>query len=274
MEGGARDRFRRMLVGSIRQFSDPYYQGFAAQIAFFLLLSLVPTIIVISQLLGVFDIPISLFDKWMEENINVEIAGTIRELLTSRSTVGNNIFLIAVAFWAASRGQFALMRIANYTYSGGRSTGNYWTERIRSFRSMFVTVLMYAAVVFLLVYGNTLFYLAAGRFVKQTILVKIWSIFRWPVTVLLYFLLVLFIYYLLPQEKWRFRDILPGAIASSAGMLLVTVVYSSYVTYVSTYNIIYGSLASIAVLLFWFYFLAWVLVLGILFNKVWKDTAN
>ena len=42
-----------MIILGIKQFSDPYYQGFAAQIAFFIMLSLVPTIIVISQLLGI-----------------------------------------------------------------------------------------------------------------------------------------------------------------------------------------------------------------------------
>ena len=49
-----------------RQFDDPYYAGFAAQIAFFIMLSLVPTVIVVSQLLGVFRISIDMVDRWID----------------------------------------------------------------------------------------------------------------------------------------------------------------------------------------------------------------
>ena len=64
-------------------------------------------------------------------------------------------------------------------------------------------------------------------------------------------------------------------LAASAGMLIVTLIYSKYTNYAlsaGNYNILYGSLASIVALLFWFYFIAWVQCLGVLFNKVWKDT--
>ena len=57
-------------------------------------------------------------------------------------------------------------------------------------------------------------------------------------------------------------------------MLVVTIVYSVYANYTVNYDIIYGSLASMVALLFWFYFLSWVLCLGIVFNKVWKDTGG
>ena len=42
----------------------------------------------------------------------------------------------------------------------------------------------------------------------------------------------------------------------------------------ANYDILYGTLSSIVALLFWFYFLAWVLCLGILINKVLDDTSD
>ena len=81
-------------------------------------------------------------------------------------------------------------------------------------------------------------------------------------------------YYVLPNEKLSFREIVPGSIFGAIGMLVVTIVYSNYADYTVNYDIIYGSLANIAALLMWFYFLAWVLCLGILFNKVWRDTRD
>ena len=54
--GPKKVRFRKMVLLGIKQFGDPYYQGFAAQIAFYIMLSVVPTIVVMTQLLGVINI--------------------------------------------------------------------------------------------------------------------------------------------------------------------------------------------------------------------------
>ncbi|MEG2298399.1 MAG: YhjD/YihY/BrkB family envelope integrity protein, partial [Anaerovoracaceae bacterium] len=79
-------------------------------------------------------------------------------------------------------------------------------------------------------------------------------------------------YYFLPINRVRFKDLIPGTIFASIGLLLVTLFYSLYMNNLANYNILYGSLASIIALMFWFYLLSWVLALGILFNKVWADT--
>ena len=76
----------------------------------------------------------------------------------------------------------------------------------------------------------------------------------------------------MPTNRVPFRKILPGSIFASGGMLIVTLIYARYTTSVANYDIIYGALSSIVAILFWFYFLAWVLCLGILVNKVWDDT--
>ena len=55
-----------MVVLGIKQFRDPYYQGFAAQMSFFIMLSLVPTLTVLSQLLGVLEIPLDFLDDWVK----------------------------------------------------------------------------------------------------------------------------------------------------------------------------------------------------------------
>lgn len=82
----------------------------------------------------------------------------------------------------------------------------------------------------------------------------------------LYFLMVSFNYYILPLERVKFRRILPGSILASVGMLIVTGGFSVYIENIANYDIVYGSLASIVALLFWFYLLSWTLGLGIIFN--------
>lgn len=261
-----------MFLLGFRQFCDPYYQGFAAQIAFYIMLSIVPTVILLSQLLGIIDISMNFLDNWIDKYVSAQMAVPLKQALSSRSSISNTVILFLTALWAASRAQFALMRITNYTYTSGRTTGNYFLERYRSLKTMFLTVLTITFVVIVLVYGKQILIVIFGDMIKSSLIVKIWTWLRWPVAVALYFLVVIYEYYVTPREKKPLESLVPGAVAAAVGMLLVTMVYSFYTGYIVDYGLIYGGLSSIVALLFWFFFLSWVLVLGVIFNKVWEDT--
>lgn len=261
-----------MIMLGIKQFGDPYYQGFAAQIAFFIMLSLVPTIILLTQILGILDISLKFLSDLIDQYVSDKVAGGLKGILDSRSTIGNNIFLIILAIWSSSRAQFALMRITNYTYSGGRTTGNFFKERLRSLKTMFLTILTIGFTVIIMVYGQVILDLLIGSVIDRSILTTLWSYLKWPLAAGLYFLVMLYQYYTLPITKLPVKSVMPGAIAASAGIVIVTFFYSMYARVVVSFGLLYGSLASIVALLTWFYLLSWVIVLGILFNKVWMDT--
>lgn len=268
-------RLPQMILLGIKQFKDPYYQGFAAQMAFYFLLSLVPMIIVLSQLLGVFDISLDFLDDWIEAYVSTDATEILRDLIHYKPVVASNIMFIILALWAASRAQFSMMRITNYTMTEGKSTGHgYWRERFRAVKTIAITLFTLAFSLIILVYGEIILELIFGSVIKGTQIDTLWTYLRWPIGMVLYFLMVSYNYYVLPSEKVRFREIVPGSIFASIGLLIVTIFYSNYTGYTTNYDIIYGSLASIVALLFWFYFLAWVLCIGILVNKVWKDTSS
>ena len=119
-----------------------------------------------------------------------------------------------------------------------------------------------------------IFALVFGKIIEKSALNLLWTYFRWPLAGALYFFTVSNNYYSLPYNKLKFKEVIPGSIFGAVGMLVVTIVYSVYVNYSVNYDIIYGSLASFVALLFWFYFLSWALCLGIVVNKVWKDTKD
>ena len=273
-------RIKSMIILGFRQFWDPYYQGFAAQVAFFIILSFVPTVVLVSQLMSLLNVNMLDMDYIIEKMADPSLGRLIRRLLKTRLNFGNNVLLILTAVWAASRVQFALMRISNYLYSNGRTTGYYVLERARSLKNMSLTVIIFAFVGVILVNGPVIIGLLFGNVLEGTFIDSTWTMARWPVTGALYFLLVLHNYWMLPNyklkiKKLRPRDVLPGSIFAAIGMLLVTFIYSAYASYGGTQmNAIYGSLASIVALMFWFYLLSWVMILGMLFNKVWMDTKD
>ena len=191
-----KQRLLQMVFLGIKQFRDPYYQGFAAQISFYLLLSLVPIFLLLTQILGYFDLSAEDMVRWISEYTGREVSDMLWQLTRFSSAGAGNLVFVFMALWAASRAQFAIMRITNYTFSDGKSTGRgYWRERFRAVRTMTVTLFTIAFA--LIILGN-------GNFLLESL----------------------------------------------------------------------GTLSSIAAVMFWFYFLAWVMCLGILVNKVWDDTSG
>ena len=90
--GHGKDRLRQIVLMGIKQFGDPYYQGFAAQIAFYIMLSVVPTIVVMTQLLGMLNIrTMDFVNDWINQYITPEMARIIKGLLRNSSSPGNNI---------------------------------------------------------------------------------------------------------------------------------------------------------------------------------------
>lgn len=261
-------RLNNMLTIGWNQWWDPYYQGFAAQMAFFYLLSIVPLVGVISQLLGVFDISIDYLRDMISQYVDFEVANILIEYLNNSNGAFTSVVMVAIAFWAASRGQFALGRIANYTMTGGETTGEYFRERFRALFTMLIVLITIVAAFVVLVYGEMLFKAIFGDVVGEDVILGL----RWIVGMALYFLMISCNFYVLPKKRVPFKKIIPGATFASVGLLFITWLYSLYISYISEYNILYGSFATIVALLFWFYFLAWVMWLGLLVNKCWIDS--
>ncbi len=272
-----KQRLLQMVFLGIKQFRDPYYQGFAAQISFYLLLSLVPIFLLLTQILGYFDLSAEDMVRWISEYTGREVSDMLWQLTRFSSAGAGNLVFVFMALWAASRAQFAIMRITNYTFSDGKSTGRgYWRERFRAVRTMTVTLFTIAFALIILGNGNFLLESLAGllNLDADKYINNIWMYLRWILGLALYFLMVSYNYYILPSTRVPFRKILPGSIFAAGGMMVVTVIYASYTMHVANYDIIYGTLSSIAAVMFWFYFLAWVMCLGILVNKVWDDTSG
>lgn len=270
-------RLMRMFILGFKQFQDPYYQGFAAQISFYLVLSIVPIFLLLTQILGIFNISLESALALIEAYTGREMSGLLRSLFEFSSVGFGNIVFFGIALWAGSRASFAIMRITNYTMTEGRNTGKgYFSERFRAIRTMAITLITIVFSLVILAYGKLILeaVVSALGLDPKLFVDNVWMWLRWVLGFGLYFLMVSYNYYILPTEKEPFRKVLPGSIFASVGLLLVTFFYSKYTSSLADYDVLYGALSSVVGIMFWFYFLAWVLCLGVLFNKVWHDTSG
>lgn len=260
---------RRSMV----MMASPYYQGFPAQMAFYMLLSFVPLVIVLSQVLGIFDISVNYMYHLIENYVSGDIGDTMASLFNYKPSGANNLVLTATAAWAASKVMIPMHRLSNYTYSEGEYTSKgVIKEKIKS---VIMVVIMVATLVFtlvVLVYGKMIVNATIGYVYDNKTVDVLWTYLRWPINILLYFMIVSINYYVMPSKKIKFKEVIPGSIFCSIGMMLATIGFSIYASQVANYDIIYGSLSSIVAMMFWLFLLAQILCLGVIFNKAWVDS--
>ncbi|HUB09824.1 MAG TPA: YihY/virulence factor BrkB family protein [Myxococcales bacterium] len=168
---------------------------------------------------------------------------------------------LAIALWSASSGITALMSGLNEAF-GVRETRPFW--RVRGL-AMAITVAGGTAVLVILsvlVLGGRLGHWLARAIGAPALESVLWSVLRWPVTALFVMTALASVYRVCPNVKRRFRLITPGTVAGTLLWLASAVGFSFYVNNFGNYNAMYGSIATVIVLLTWFYVSGLVLILG------------
>ena len=88
----------------------------------------------------------------------------------------------------------------------------------------------------------------------------------------LFLTVLLVLLYMLSQGRRRpLREVLPGVGSSLAAWLVLSMAFSYYVEHVGQYSMLYGSIATVIVVLLWLYMSGQILVLGAEFSAALID---
>jgi membrane protein len=85
---------------------------------------------------------------------------------------------------------------------------------------------------------------------------------KWLVVLALLFFAISLLYYMAPAKRRHFRFISAGSTLATLLVILTTFGFNYYVDNFSRYNILYGSIGTLMVILLWIYFNAISLLLG------------
>lgn len=261
---------KEIIIKVYEHLGDPYYQGAAATIAYFMFLSILPVVILASQALGLFSLSIDTILKWAEINVSGSGFEMIQSLLRHGSRGTNNLLLIIIVMWAASRANIYLIRLTNYTFFDGEIIGSgYIRDRLRSMLTVVVAIATITLSMVLLVYLPLFLKTAFEDNEVTQAIGEVWLAMRWLVVMGLYFMIISLVFYTLPTKRLNYSEILPGTLFTSAGLIVVSLIFNFYVTLSTNYDILYGSFANAVAIIIWFWIMGWVIVLGIIFNRVW-----
>ena len=88
------------------------------------------------------------------------------------------------------------------------------------------------------------------------------AIFRWPVVFASIVAATMVIYRIAPNISLKWRHVAPGALFFTSLWMLITTLFSFYVETFGRYNITYGAIGGVIVLMTWMYLTALALLLG------------
>jgi membrane protein len=114
----------------------------------------------------------------------------------------------------------------------------------------------------LLVAGGQLGFWVASKVGVQSQFMWTLRWLRWPITAVMIMTVAALAYYLLPDVKQDFKFITPGSIIGTLLWLAATWGFGHYVVSFANYNVTYGSLGGVIVLLTWLYLSGFIFIMG------------
>lgn len=238
-----------------------------SSLAYYFVLSIVPIISLLLMIASSFNLSTSFLTEFFEKNFSSELVKMITPLVTNQSFSLGFVMYILVAFFLASNGSDAIIVTSNQIFNIDNK--NYFRRRIKAF---FLTVILFLLFTFMLVvpvFGEQLINIAAHIGFNSNItdaLKMLYPVLNLPITLIVLYFGIKLIFIIAPDEKIKSSYVNKGAIFTTLCWLLVTNVYAYYVKHIATYSVYYAGLSSIVMLMVWFYFLAFVFVMGLSFN--------
>ncbi len=247
-----------------------------AQLAYFFLLSFFPLLIFLVTLLPYLNLETtqvySFLVNLMPDEVYRLIESTLNEVLTNRNSSLLSIGVLGT-IWSASKGINALLRALNKAYDTENRVS--FIDRGLSLVFTLALVIVIAVALLLPVFGQQI-----GHFLFSIVSIEdefesLWRNFRWSMPPLLIFVVLMAIYWLVPNTTPRLKlmGVLPGAMFSTLAWLLVTYGFSFYISNFGNYSATYGSIGGVIILMLWLYFTGMILIFGGVLNATMQKRA-
>ena len=266
----------REIINRINKFinkvADDHVSAYAAQSAFFLMLSLVPIILLLMTLVRYTPITqtdiIEAANELFPKSIRATIISIINEVYRQTGTTIS--ITVLMTLWSAGRGVLAISNGLN-TIRGTKETRNYIMLRVRA---AFYTVLFLLAIIMSLVllgFGNTISLLLNKHVPVIRYIIALIIKFRTVVMILILILFSISIYTFLPNKKGKFIYQIPGAIFNALGWTLISFLISIYMDIFKGFSNVYGSLTTIVLIMLWLYFCMYIMLFGGVINNLLEE---
>lgn len=270
-------QLRQVAARTWRSLIEDRVFGHAAELGFYFLFALFPTLVCASSILGLAArSAYQFYDKLLDYLaivIPTTALGTVLRTFnetTAAASPGRVTFGLIAAIWSASVGISAIQDTLNAVYKI-QDSRSYFVARIQAIGLtilLIIVVTLGLASMLLGDYFARLTELRISDFILRYAAANSIRLTSWVIASLLLVLIFAMLYYWAPDCKARrWHWLTPGGAIGIAGWLLASFGLRIYLHFFNTYTVAYGSLGAVIILLIWFYITGLMLLLGAEINS-------
>jgi membrane protein len=257
--------------------------GIAKGAAYSGLLSLFPILTILTAILIQANAQsvVHVIERFVQDVLPPGTEDLVLSRLRDQARRGISLPVIAVigAIWAGSGAMCSLMEgfQAAYRIPSGRP---FVKQRAMAIFLLLIAAIPAVGASILIIFGNRIEAVTvqwAGISDLSTPLEWAWKFARWMVAFLATIFVTGLLYYFGPNHRQeqkktvlnthsRFMRVWPGALVATALWLIATAGFAWYVGHLANYNLFYGSVGAVIVLLIWMYLIACISLIGCEYN--------
>lgn len=257
---------------SFKLFIDTFQQAevniYAIVITYYLLLSFFPLLIALGNILPYLNLNDQNVLPYIQELLPTYVYNTVSETVSSllKTSSGGLLSISAIGtFWAVSKGINGIRISLDKAY-GVEKEKLQFLRRLFSFLMVFLLILSIFFLLLIMGFGQTVLEYVLPIFGLPEEILTTFKTLRWPLTSSVLLVILIMLYYFVPSAKVHFRTILPGAVFTTIGWMLVTQFYSIYISYFSKRINSYGAIGSVIFFILWLNIAATLIIVGGVIN--------
>lgn len=238
-------------------------------VAFFFVLALIPIITIVVVIASYFSISVDTIIAFVQNLLPQEASSLIVDAISGKGFDTSVGAFNIIAFFVASNGTVAIINASNTLYKVTNSDP--LKERIKSIILLFILVFLIVFLIVVPLFGAKILSLFDASPIIENLTI-LHHIFQWPLTFFMIYVNLKLIYTIAPSVKVKSSSTTYGAMFTTIIWTIATAIFGYYLKHFANYDLVYGNLSSLIILMMWLYIISYVFVMGIAINVTnWEE---
>lgn len=241
-------------------------------LAFYIVLTIMPIITLVTFVCSKFNVSLgdvfSFIFNFMPEKVEDILVPAL-----NASTPNFSLIVTIIGFVIASNGAHSIILASNELY--GFKNRGFFSRHLKAILMTVMLIIIFMITLLGIGFGSTImnFVLDLEIFSGMSLVILDYlSYLKYPLSFIIIYYIVRSIYSMAPDTRIKSRSVIPGALFTTFGWLIVTTFYSYYANEIANFDLFYGSISNIVVLMMWVWVISYIFVVGIAINAIECET--
>lgn len=262
----SKEKIKGSINENIKLMSTPLMSILPGQIAFFVILSIIPLASILAMFISKLSFNFDAVTTFVSHYLPSGVTNIVLSIFEQQRVTSFDLFFIITAFYLASKATHSIIIASTQIYNGKQK--DFLRTRIKAILMLIILVILVITLVGVLTIGGRLVdYLSGVNGSIHPVINTIYTIFKWPFMFFMVFFTIKIIYTIAPNVNIPSSSVNKGALLTTTLWVLSTYGFSFYVINLANYTKFYGNLSNLIILMIWIYWLSYVFVFGMTINE-------